>query len=337
MSNNDIWNMCVNLEKSFTEDDNPKDDNSTDDKKTINENNENNEQKCNQCSSQNFVLINNEKMVCDNCGAIGDIIIDYSQEWRYYGSNDNKRSSDPNRCGMPSNPLFDKPSLSTIILGKGFDKLRKLNSWNGITYKERRLIEILNMISEKAKTGKIPQCVVDKAIVLFKNVSDNQIKRGQSLTSIIAACLRLAIKYHSIQDIDVTRSINELAKLFNLDEKKFKEGYNESFEIMFKKDREFIKKIKPTTSTDLIARFCAFLNINNEYKQICINVSGKINKLGICQKNNPKSIAVGVIYLISQIYRLGLTKTLISNKCETSEVTITNTYMEMYRFRQFLL
>ena len=124
-----------------------------------------------------------------------------------------------------------------------------MNSWNGITYKERRLIEILNMISDKAKKGKIPQCVVDKAIVLFKKISENQIRRGQSLVSIIASCLRLAIKYHSIQDIDITRSINELAKLFNLDEKKFKEGYNQSFEIMYQKDPEFIKKIKEYKKT----------------------------------------------------------------------------------------
>ena len=329
MTDSNIWNLCSDIEKSF--------DSKNDDKKTVEENKIKEKIKCSSCSSEEFVRINNEKMVCENCGAVGDMIIDYAQEWRYYGSNDNKRSSDPNRCGMPSNPLFDKPSLSTIILGRGFEKLRKMNSWNGITYKERRLIEILNMISDKAKKGKIPQCVVDKAIVLFKKISENQIRRGQSLVSIIASCLRLAIKYHSIQDIDITRSINELAKLFNLDEKKFKEGYNQSFEIMYQKDPEFIKKIKPTRPMDLIARFCTFLEIDNEYKEIAINASRRVNQLGICQKNNPKSVAVGVIYLISQIYRLGLSKTTISTKCGTSEVTITNTYMEMYKFRKFIL
>ena len=51
--------------------------------------------------------VNNEKIECTDCGLVNDNIIDYSQEWRYYGSNDNKRSSDPNRCGMPLNPLFN--------------------------------------------------------------------------------------------------------------------------------------------------------------------------------------------------------------------------------------
>lgn len=109
-------------------------------------------------------------MACEKCGAIGDMIIDYAQEWRYYGSNDNKRSSDPNRCGMPSNPLFDKPSLSTVILGRGFEKLRKMNSWNGITYKERRLIEILNMISNKAKRVKFHNVLLIKPSFYLKKL-----------------------------------------------------------------------------------------------------------------------------------------------------------------------
>ena len=100
---------------------------------------------------------------------------------------------------------------------------------------------------------------------------------------------------------------------------------------------EFVKKIKPTKPADLITRFCTFLSVDNEYRKKAFIASQRVNMLGICQKNNAKSIAVGVIYLISQIYRLGLTKKLISSKCGTSEVTINNTYLEMYRFKKFLL
>ena len=92
-----------------------------------------------------------------------------------------------------------------------------------------------------------------------------------------------------------------------------------------------------TKPKDLITRFCAFLSVDNEYRKKAFIASQRVNMLGICQKNNAKSIAVGVIYLISQIYRLGLTKKLISTKCGTSEVTINNTYLEMYRFKKFLL
>ena len=60
-------------------------------------------------------------------------------------------------------------------------------------------------------------------------------------------------------------------------------------------------------------------------------------KLGICQDNNPKSIAVGAIYLVSQVFKLGLTKKVISSKCGTSEVTISNTCSQMYKFKKYIL
>ena len=53
--------------------------------------------------------------------------------------------------------------------------------------------------------------------------------------------------------------------------------------------------------------------------------------------NNPKSIAVGVIYLLSQNYNLGFTKKEIADLCKTSEVTVSNTYTQMNKFKKYLL
>ena len=57
-------------------------------------------------------------------------------------------------------------------------------------------------------------------------------------------CFRL-LKYYSNTDININRSMEELSKLFKLKEKISKE-FNELFEVMYKKDPKFIKKIKPT-------------------------------------------------------------------------------------------
>ena len=66
-------------------------------------------------------------IVCTECGVENNKIIDYKSESRWYGSDDNKRSSDPNRCGMPMNQIISESSLSTVILGHGFEMYRKLN------------------------------------------------------------------------------------------------------------------------------------------------------------------------------------------------------------------
>lgn len=325
----DIWDICSDINDSFEEEkkENKKKDNQPKEK----------EIKCENCGSKNFMKYNNEKIICEECNLVAENIIDYSQEWRYYGSNDNKRSSDPNRCGAPSNPLFKKPSLTTCIGGRGFEKFKKLNMWNGLTYEERRLIQTLNKITKIAKKDNLPTCIVDKTIVLYNKVSEDQIRRGKSLTSIMASAFWLSLNLNTLDDVDVTRTMEEIAELFGLTVKKLKKGCNECLEILNKKLPKFVKKITPTQPKDLIARYCAFLSIDSEYMKKAFIASQRVNMLGICQKNNSKSIAVGVIYLISQIYMLGLTKKLISNKCGTSEVTINNTYLEMYRFKKFLL
>ena len=78
---------------------------------------------------------------------------------------------------MPSNELFNKPSLSIAILGHKCYKYKQMNNWNGLSYKERKLIKILNKIRKVAKDSHIPMKVVDQAIVIFKKNSEEQIKR----------------------------------------------------------------------------------------------------------------------------------------------------------------
>jgi transcription initiation factor TFIIIB Brf1 subunit/transcription initiation factor TFIIB len=106
---------------------------------------------------------------------------------------------------------------------------------------------------------------------------------------------------------------------------------------MFSKNREYVKNMKPIESKDLIERFCTLLEIDELFIKIGIRTAIIVDKLGICQENNPKSIAVGVIYLISQNYNLGFTKKEISDHCKTSEVTVSNTYSQMAKWKKYLL
>ena len=56
-------------------------------------------------------------LVCENCSAINGNIIEYGQEWRYYGPNDNK-TSDQTRCGITTNSLLPNSSLGSVISTK---------------------------------------------------------------------------------------------------------------------------------------------------------------------------------------------------------------------------
>jgi transcription initiation factor TFIIIB Brf1 subunit/transcription initiation factor TFIIB len=287
---------------------------------------------CYNCKKSDFLLMDGEMIVCTYCGVENESIIDYNAEWRYYGSDDNKRSSDPNRCGIPMNPIIPDSSLSTVILGKGFEVYRKLNSWNGLSYKQRSLIAILNKIATKANIDNVPQSIIDATMNMYKIISQDYIKRGASRESLIAACF-----FNALRDQGMIRSTEEVAKLFDIKSKKLSKGCNEFTELMFSKNKDYVKNMKPIESKDLIERFCALLDIDEDYCKVAIRAAILIDKLGICQENNPKSIAVGCIYLISHNYNLGFSKKDISEQCKTSEVTVTNTYSQMAKFKKYLL
>ena len=238
---------------------------------------------------------------------------------------------------MPLNPLFNESSLSVAIVGNKCYKFKKMNNWNGMTYKERKTIRILNKIKKIARESHIPKKVVDQAIVIFNENSKEKIKRGKKLECILGSCFRLALKYHSNSDENINRSMEELSKLFNLKEKKLSKEFNELFESMYKRNPEFIKQIKPTKPKDLIYRYCSLLGIHQKFINICIKTINNADQLGICQDNNPKSIAVGCIFLICKIYKLDINKKTISKMCETSEVTILLIYHQLHMFKDFIL
>jgi transcription initiation factor TFIIIB Brf1 subunit/transcription initiation factor TFIIB len=315
----EIWNLYNQINESFVLDD---DDEIIEEKKEIKKNT------CYNCGLNDCLQTNNENVVCTKCGVVNNDIIDYQAEWRYYGTDDNKKTSDPNRCGIPNNHISES-SLGTVILGKGFEVYRKLNSWNGLTYKERSLISILNKIVQKANMDNVPQSIIDATMSMYKIISQDYIKRGASRESLIAACF-----FNALRDQGMIRSNEEIAKLFDIKSKKLSKGCNEFTELMFLKNKEYVKKMKPVESKDLTERFCLLLDIPVEYIKIAVRAAAIIDKLGICQENNPKSISVGCIYLISQNYGLGYTKKDISENCKTSEVTVTNTYcnFQIYLF-----
>ena len=259
--------------------------------------------KCLSCDESDFLINDGEMIVCTNCGVENNRIIDYNPEWRFYGSDDNKRNSDPNRCGMPTNQIISESSLSTVILGHGFEVYRKLNTWNGLTYKEKSMISILNKIAAKANIGNVPQSIIDATMKMYQIISKDYIKRGTSRESLIAACF-----FNALKDNGLIRSNEEVAKLFEIKSKKLSKGCNEFAELMFAKDKDYVKKMRPIEPKDLIERFCSLMDLDEKFIKIGTRISILVDKLGICQENNPKSIAVGCIYFISQNYDLGFSK-----------------------------
>ena len=181
------------------------------------------------CSDMNNFIIHNGITTCKKCDAIISNISD-GAEWRYYGSNDSK-SSDPTRCGMPTNVLLPESSVGSTINfknnSKSMNQIRRYQNFQGMPYKERSKYKVFNIINENCMKHNINQKIINEAKSLYSTISEIKISRGSNRDGIIAACV-----YFSCKECNVPRSTKEISEIFNINITVMTKGCKNFQEIM---------------------------------------------------------------------------------------------------------
>ena len=283
--------------------------------------------------------INVEERCCDSCEnyviyegitsckVCRNIISNISDgaEWRYYGSNDSK-TSDPTRCGMPTNILLPKSSIGSTVNfknnNKSMNQIRRYQNFNGMPYKERSKFKVFNIITEKCLKNNINQKIINEAKSLYNNISDIKISRGSNRDGIIAACV-----YFSCKECDVPRSTKEIAGIFDIKITVMTKGVKNFQEIMnLNRDNKLRIHKKSIHPCDFIDRFTDNMDLNVLLvKKIC----EKCLKNNIISQNTPQSIAAGCIYYFIKKKELDISKKELSDVCKISEVTINKCYKKI--------
>jgi hypothetical protein len=151
---------------------------------------------CEFCDAKASLNLEEGIYVCSKCHTVNKRHIDPSAEWRYYGHEDSK-SSDPARCGPPVNEMM--PFMGSILAASGCTRfspgsqmIRKYQMWNAMTYRERALYNVCDLIAVSASKNEIPQVIVEEAKVMYKRISESRISRGENRIAIIATCIYMA-------------------------------------------------------------------------------------------------------------------------------------------------
>ena len=296
-------------------------------------------EKCEHCESslafsvEGFLTCTNK-----NCGIIYKDILDQGAEWRYYGSEDNQ-GSDPTRCGMPINPLLIESSFGCKMLNGGCNsyemrKIRRYIKWQSMPYKENTRYNDFEMINQMASIYGIPKLIVDDAFIYHKKISEYETTfRGDNRDSIIAASIYISCRINNFP-----RTAKEIATIFHLDPTSATKGCKNALTIIndLEKDMNNNDKTKfcKTTPQPFIERYCSKLNINNELTKLSQFISKKIEKENLMSENTPHSIAAGIVYFISQICNLNVSKNDVKNVSEISEVTINKCFKKLEKIKE---
>ena len=268
-------------------------------------------------------------------------VVDYSPEWRFYGADD-KNANDPTRCGNPINPLLQESSFGCKILCQPSDsyemkRIRKWTEWCAMPHREKSLYEEFQFITIMAQNAGISRIFIDHAMIIHKDISEQKMFRGLNRDGIKAASIYISCRLN-----ECPRTAHEIAEIFHLDKTSATAGCSMAVNILCNIDRNGGKNLQntelcATSPTSFIDRYCSRLNINGELTMVCKFIAKKIEEQGFINDNTPQSIAAGIVYFISQICHLMISKADVKQVCGVSEVTINKCYKKMDGMREKLV
>lgn len=264
--------------------------------------------------------------VCGRCGVVlGDRIIDETSEWRSF---EDSHKSDPSRVGSASNPFLDTEQLDTMIsTGKGLNSytLSKIQMKNYMRGPKRALKNGLNLIQAFCERSFISKTIMNRAQYIFKTVESKKLLKGKNLEGAVGACIYIACKLEN-----APRTFKEISVVTGVQKREIGRCYK-----LISKEID-TKGMVP--SGDIVARFCADLNLNLKIQKIASTISHRTHEIGCLTGRSPDSVAAAVIYLVLNLFpeHRDLQKD-IHLVTGVTEITIKNTYKDLVAFKDEII
>ena len=215
-------------------------------------------------------------------------------------------------------------------------KIRRYTEWQSMPYKEKAQYDEFERIKLLAKNADLPKIIIDEALRYHKRISEEQTFRGLNRAGVLAASIYISSRIHNLP-----RTAKEIAVMFHLDNTSATKGCKNAVNILNKIEKN-MNNLEKTHFCDtkpiaFIDRYCSRLNINSELTKVAQFVALRIEKNNLMPENTPHSTAAGIVYFISCICNLNLTKRDVNLVSEISEVTINKCYKKLEKIKKQLI
>jgi transcription initiation factor TFIIB len=292
---------------------------------------------CSECNNKLQLVLDPQTSMslCYNCGIVVDQQLGEEEEWGSYGADDGDALS---RYGCPNSHFFPESSQGTIMVGTKNSRLARKQKWNSTTYKEKALSKEFDNMTKICKANNIPKNIIDDAKIYFKTLSECKhdkgqnkgrcvIVRGHNRISIVASCV-----FKACQKNKSPRSIREIARFFNLPEKKITSG-NKQFEKIMATSKIRVQMSDEYHETDSVEdylrRHKTSLGLKQSHVELAVKMGYNCAKLKIASAHNPQSIAAGIMMSMAEYKKLNIEKLVVARYFGTSDVTINKIYSEV--------
>jgi len=284
----------------------------------------------------NGVLIEDYRagdMICRECGlVVGDRVIDVTSEWRTFANDSDAK--DRSRVGDVQNSLLSGSDLSTRIgvelkpgnhgmtdYQAGIKKRGAQNTSNNAA--DKYLMNGFREIAIQCDRASLPDSIVSRAKLRFKNVYEAKCLRNRSVAAISAACIFIACREEGVE-----RSFKEVVSISRVPKKEI----GRCFKIIISNLPELAgaknKSNDVVTPTAFMDRFCSRLGVSRTTSMCAINIADQVRKLDLAAGKNPLTITAAAIFMASMASPKEDHRKLseICDTCGIAESTVKNTY-----------
>lgn len=271
-------------------------------------------------------------IVCQDCGLASDVHIDSNAEWRCFSSSSGGKDLSNVRCG--DNTANSSQSLNTYVAAGKDKKQQRSHQWSSLTAKERNMFQIYKEFEQIGIIHDLPRCVVTTATDLYNKLyvemekKNFGVKRCNVRQGLKAACLFFSCKQNSYP-----RERKEIAEMLGNTPKIVTKGCNSYLDIMGIDHQVYMEPFRPV---DFVLRFSELLSIPYPYQLKLRHLIEYVETLDSVADFTATSITCAGIYFLSEKYKLGITKSLLHQKCANSQAIITKTYNRLLDFKQDL-
>lgn len=262
------------------------------------------------CEETPEIVERNGDLICDNCGLIMQTFnISLEAEWRNF-NNENGMDNSGERVGNPVDNLIPQTSMSTIMSG-GNTRMKNLNMWLSIPYKEKILLNIRARVTQVVNNNKMSTYLISQTVKLynkFSSINENCF-RGKNREAFICVCFYYASK-------DLNFSIPYICSCFGVDKNIFSKCCKIYNECMVNCDNTNIN------SQELLDRFANQLNISFHIKKLAKSILLACERLSIFPTAGIQTLISAVLYFVNTEMQLNMNKDDIANVCNVSQTSM---------------
>lgn len=282
-----------------------------------------------ECSEQdNSRIVSDEdvgEICCSSCGTVlKEKMVDQNSNPRTFSVEEYFKNT---RNGMPSKiSMFDMGNSAMIgnkdvdvsgnhITGKNKRQFLRLRVWDSRSKKnnkQRSLITAFVTLDSIVNKLNIPDNAKENAAYIYRKASEKNIIRGTSIRSMIAASV-----YASCKQLDIPRSLDEVASAANIMRKKLSHAY-----------RRLVRKLEldiMSVDMDYVSKVANMINVNEKIKRTASKILSDAKKDKIHIGKNPIGVAAASVYISAIGNGEDISMAQIAKKIKISTVTLRKT------------